>query len=402
MSIAQKIEKYYKNRIESIKKMHKGIDRDMAIGSLVADLGARAISSVSCITGCCRKKVKSCLELFKNQYSQIKLEFRGRKKITELYPNLEKDIELVIDKYKKADSHFKTDVLYVTISPASIINVLVTTYNYPKEFACYNTIRTIILKLGYKFKRISKSKVIDKIPETDAIFENVNDALESSMEQDESVATISIDDKATKKIGNISDNGKSWVNLCALDHDTVFDYSMKPFGILDLKTNETFVTCTPYTSTAEFKVQCIEKYIINKNEYTRLEKLVIFLDNGPENSGRRKLWLKCLVDLSIKYNLIIELAYYPPYHSKYNKIERFWARLQMFWNGIIMNTTDKLLECLNKVTWNKVCCVGKVDWSHYKKGTEVTDYCMESYVNPHIIREEGLEKWSITITPFAN
>ncbi len=30
--------------------MHKGIDKDMAIGSLVADLGARAISAVSCAT----------------------------------------------------------------------------------------------------------------------------------------------------------------------------------------------------------------------------------------------------------------------------------------------------------------------------------------------------------------
>ncbi len=96
---------------------------------------------------------------------------------------------------------------------------------------------------------------------------------------------------------------------------------MKPFGILDLKTNETFVTCTPYTSTAEFKVKCIEKYVIEKNKRVPLKKLVIFLDNGPENSGRRKLWLKLLTELAKKYNIVIELVYYPPYHSKYNKIE---------------------------------------------------------------------------------
>ena len=37
MSISQIIEKYHKNRVENIKKMSNGIDRDMAIGSFVAD-----------------------------------------------------------------------------------------------------------------------------------------------------------------------------------------------------------------------------------------------------------------------------------------------------------------------------------------------------------------------------
>ena len=69
-----------------------------------------------------------------------------------------------------------------------------------------------------------------------------------------------------------------------------------------MKTNETFVTCTTYNSTTEFKVDCIEKYVIKKNKKQKLKKLMIFLDNGPENSSRRKLWLKKLVYK--KYNLV--------------------------------------------------------------------------------------------------
>lgn len=402
MSIAQKIEKYYKNRIERIKKMTRSIDRDMDIGSLIADLGKRSISAVSIFIGCSWRKAKQCYELYVNNFKQLNLEFRGRKRITDKFPLLKQDIEKIIEQYKNVDSHFKTEKLYVTISPKTVIEELIANYNYPKNFACYNTIRSLLDIMGYKLKRISKTKVLDKIPETDAIFENVHNALESALETGEDTAAISIDDKAIKKIGNISDNGKSRLNISALDHDTTFEYSMKPFGILDLKTNETFVTCTPYTSTAEFKVQCIEKFVIEKNKKTRLKKLILFLDNGPENSGRRKLWLKLLTEIAIKYNIIIELVYYPPYHSKYNKIERFWARLQMFWNGIIVDSVNKLLECLNKVTWNGVYCVGSVDWYHYQKGTQVTDYYMENYVDPHLIREAGLEKWSIVITPYAN
>lgn len=300
MSIAQNIEEFYKNRVKSIKKMKNGIDRDMAIGSLVADLGKRSISAVAKAIGCCRKKVKNCFILFTNCFKQLKIEFCGRKPIVVKFPNLKKDIEAVIEKYKNVDPHFKTERLYVTISPQAIIDELVTKYHYPKKFACYNTIKDILNLLGYKLKRISKSKFLDKIPETDRIFENVNDSMESALESDEYTAVISIDDKATKKVGNLSDNGKSRLGIQALDHDTNFAYSMKPFGILDLKTNETFVTCTPYISTAEFKIQCIEDYIIKKNKINKLKKMILFLDNGPENSGRRKLWLKLLTELSQK------------------------------------------------------------------------------------------------------
>ena len=74
----------------------------------------------------------------------------------------------------------------------------------------------------------------------------------------------------------------------------------------------------------------------------------------------------------------------------------------MFWNGIIIDTSDKLLDVLNKVTWNDVKCKGCITFKNYKKGILVSDYDMEMNINPHIIREEGLEKWSIIITPWAN
>ena len=36
------------------------------------------------------------------------------------------------------------------------------------------------------------------------------------------------------------------------------------FGILDLKTNETFVYCNKGSSTADYKTDYIEKYLLNK------------------------------------------------------------------------------------------------------------------------------------------
>ena len=207
MIISEKLENDYKNVVKNIKNMSNCVERDLAIGALVLDLGDRCISAVSKAIGVSREKVKACHEVFING-KQLSIELRGRKKITNKYPNLTNDIEKVIEKYKNVDSHFKTETLYVSINPKAIIDELVSNYDYPKNFACYNTIKNLLNEMGYKLHRIPKSKVIDKVPETDKIFENVNNELESALETNGETSVISIDDKATKKIGNISDNGK--------------------------------------------------------------------------------------------------------------------------------------------------------------------------------------------------
>ena len=45
---------------------------------------------------------------------------------------------------------------------------------------------------------------------------------------------------------------------------------------------------------------------------------------------------------------------------------------------------------------------GYLSTKEYETGIKISDYEMETNINPHIIREEGLEKWSLTITPYAN
>ncbi len=124
MSIAEKLEKFHKNRIKNIKNMKNGTERDLAIGSLVADLGNRAINGVSKVLNISRNKVKSCYEKFVYGI-QISIEFRGRKKVEVQFPNLINDIEIIIENFKNADSHFKSKLTYISIDPNSIINILI-------------------------------------------------------------------------------------------------------------------------------------------------------------------------------------------------------------------------------------------------------------------------------------
>ena len=43
--------------------------------------------------------------------------------------------------------------------------------------------------------------------------------------------------------------------------------------------------------------------------------------------------------------------YYPPYHSKYNPIERCWSALEKKWNGVLLNGLEVVLQCALRMTW---------------------------------------------------
>ncbi len=85
----------------------------------------------------------------------------------------------------------------------------------------------------------------------------------------------------------------------------------------------------PPDSQRDFIVDCLEQWWSSVRErFAHIRTLVINQDNGPENHSRRTQFLKRIVEFAHKYHLNIRLAYYPPYYSKYNPIERTWGVLE--------------------------------------------------------------------------
>jgi hypothetical protein len=74
-----------------------------------------------------------------------------------------------------------------------------------------------------------------------------------------------------------------------------------------------------------------------KDRLGSIRRLVIYLDNGPNNSGTRTQFLKRMVEFVDWSGLEVRLVYYPPYHSKYNPIERCWSILEQKWGGALLN-----------------------------------------------------------------
>ena len=103
--------------------------------------------------------------------------------------------------------------------------------------------------------------------------------------------------------------------------------------------------------TSDFIADCIERWwTTNQERLVSIRKLTIDLDNGPENASCRTQFIKRMVAFADRYQLEIELVYYPPYHSKYNPIERCWGILEQHWNGTLLNSVDTVLEWARTMT----------------------------------------------------
>jgi len=71
---------------------------------------------------------------------------------------------------------------------------------------------------------------------------------------------ISIDAKATVKIGPFSRNGKSRIRINAADHDFQPDAKVTPFGIYLPDHGELFLYMTSSRVTSDFIVDCLESF----------------------------------------------------------------------------------------------------------------------------------------------
>ena len=70
-----------------------------------------------------------------------------------------------------------------------------------------NTIGVILNRLGYKLRRVQKTKPLKKIPETEAIFENVRQENQTADDSPD-VVRISMDAKAKVDVGDFSRDGE--------------------------------------------------------------------------------------------------------------------------------------------------------------------------------------------------
>ena len=239
-----------------------------------------------------------------------------------------------------------------------------------------------------------------KIPETDAIFENVAQSNRAA-DADAKTLRISIDSKAKVKIGNLSRGGKARTLEAkqADDHDDHWDAVLVPFGILDVVSAQLSIYFGQSAETSDFIVDCLEAWWSEYQvHYSDIEVLAIDLDGGSAVRSNRTQFIKRMVQFVETTQLSVHLIYYPPYHSKYNPIERCWAALENYWNGTLLTSIEAALQRASNMTWKGFEPMVHLVEGTYEKNITVPADELEPY-KQRWQRAESLPEWDITIVP---
>lgn len=322
----------------------------------------------------------------------------GRKRAEEHLPQLLEDIESIVEPTGQTDPSFKSTRIYSPVTAKELHQRLIVNKGYRRdELVGERSLRMKLNELGYKPQRIKKCLPLKRIAETDAIFEEIHQ-VNADADASPGVLRISLDTKASVKIGAYSRGGKSRHPEDALDHDFEPDTTLTPFGILLPQQAESHLWFATSKVTADFMVDRIEEMWAKIPFDQRPHTLVINADNGPENSGHRRQWLHRLVEFSDAQQVKIKLAYYPPYHSKYNPVERLWGVLENHWRGELLTTVSKTLGLARSMTYKGVKPFVRKITKCYKAGVSLTAKAMAD-LERRLDRKESLESWFITISP---
>jgi len=206
-----------------------------------------------------------------------------------------------------------------------------------------------------------------------------------------------MDLKAVVKVGCFSREGTNRILVEALDHDHAPDAAVVPLGIYLPARGRFWIYVVPSPATADAIVDGLEAWWSeNRAMFPHVKRLVIDQDNGPENNSHRTQFMARMVRFADEARIDVRLAYYPPYHSKYNPVERCWGALEKFWNGSVVDTVAAVLGYASNMTWRGVHPVVRLVEKVYEKGVSLSKVAMAA-VEKRLARDGTLGRWFVDI-----
>ena len=93
----------------------------------------------------------------------------------------------------------------------------------------------------------------------------------------------------------------------------------------------------------------------------------------------------------------MRLAYYPPYHSKYNPVERVLGVLERSWSGALLDSVETVVNYAKNMTYNGVAPVVKVVEEVYETGVTVAKESMAAVEAAVDRLSSTLGRWFVDI-----
>lgn len=256
---------------------------------------------------------------------------------------------------------------------------------------------------GYKKIQAYKSETYKDVEGRDEQFKNI-DNLKNEFLKDPNNPILSIDVKKKEQIGNFYRDGKLYTQetVKVLDHDfpSYGEGAIVPYGIFDMKLNEAYMTIGTSKETSEFWCDCFKDWWneYGRENYPNATEILILVDGGGSNSSRTYIFKEYLQKLVNELGIIIRIAHYPPYTSKYNPIEhRVFCHITRACEGVVFSSVEIVKELMGKATTKTGLKVfAKIKDKIYKAGNSASDFFKE---NMEIVFDSKLGKWNYMALP---
>ena len=209
-----------------------------------------------------------------------------------------------------------------------------------------------------------------------------------------------MDCKATVALGAVSRGGRTRGDYQAWDPDVGRKEKYLPCGMVEEERGQRHIPFGSSSKTRDCIVDALEAWwaAVEETAQGAMARLQSKRDNGPESRGMRTQFLHRLVPFADQLGKPIHLLYYPPYHSKYNPIERCWGILELHWNGTKLVDVETMREWAKSMPWKGIHPVVALSHKVYQKGIALGKKAMQA-VERRLERHPELPEWDILIRP---
>ena len=377
------------------------VQRRRLAGVKAIEIGRSGVIQVCKLTGMSHHTVIKGMREVRNTKRQpvirIRKEGAGRKSIAEKNPEIERNIENILEENTAGDPMSK--LRWTNKSTYSITSEL----KKQGQSISEDTTGRIIKKLGYSLQANIKSKESGSSEERDSQFRYINEIVKDFAEKN--IPVISVDAKKKELVGNFKNNGKRWMKKGKAEIVNVYDFwflakgKAIPYGIYDVNMNNGFVNVGIDHNTSEFAVESIRQWWnkIGKINYPNAKELLICADGGGSNASRSRLWKFYLQKFANKTGLKITVCHFPPGTSKWNKIEhKMFSFISMNWRGKPLINYEVIINLIEGTKTKKGLKIkAKMDKKIYELKQKVSD---KEFKKINIEEHKINSKWNYTLS----
>jgi transposase len=381
--------------------------RRIIAASEAVELGYGGVSALAEMTGLSRNTIMRGVEdlkIIKKRRKKVGRSDRvrkgggGRKKITEVCPDIQLVIESLIEPDVRGDPE---SPLRWTCKSVRNISDLLKAKGYEVS---RQTIANILHDLEFSLQGNRKTKEGNNHPDRDQQFRFINKSVKKFLRNSSPV--ISVDTKKKELVGSYKNAGKEWsakgspVDVNGHDFPDPKVPKAIPYGVYDIANDKGWISIGITADTAEFAVNTIRKWWKTDGckKYPRAKELMICADAGGSNGYRSTLWKRELQGFANEFKVNISVRHFPPGTSKWNKIEhRLFSFVSINWRGKPLINYQTIVQLIAATkTKSGLTVKAYIDKRKYKKGIKVPKHVLEKL---NIEREDFHGEWNYTLKP---